>query len=135
MGDLKLSCVIGPHVADFPQQNSSVSAINGNTSSNEVRRVIAEKIPLLQTQTTAPPSLPPFPRLPSLQQKTFFYSPQKSLRRPLLELGAQGGEFEIFTSHPIGAAGFLTAVPVVTWQPEQELLPLSPLGTEALNGH
>lgn len=145
MGDLKLSCVIGPYVADFPQQNSSVSAINSNTSSNEVRRVIAEKIPLLQTQTTAPPSLPSLPSLPPFPSslplsalssaEDFFYSPQKSLRRPLLELGAQGGEFEIFTSHPIGAAGFLTAIRVVTWQPEQELLPLSPLGTEALNGH
>lgn len=74
MGDLKLLSVIGPYVADFPQQNSSVSAINSKTSSNEVQRVIAEKIPLLQTQTTAPPSLPSSAR----SSAEDFFSPLKN---------------------------------------------------------
>lgn len=88
MGDLKLSCVIGPYVADFPQQNSSVSAINSNTSSNEVRRVIAEKIPLLQTQTTAPPSLPSLVR-PLFSRRLFLF-PSKIPEKTFTWAGGPG---------------------------------------------
>lgn len=88
MWDLKLSCVIGPYVADFPQQNSSVSAINSNTSSNEVRRVIAEKIPLLQTQTTAPPSLPSLV-CPLFSRRPFLF-PSKIPEKTFTRAGGPG---------------------------------------------